>query len=112
MQVDNAQLSLLLLESSAFIAAFAAITAAAIMFTTRKKAGSGLMASGFQAMAIGVSLLALGMLLDTITIFVYQLKPLIFAAVFFVKNLLFIVGTYFVVVGGKRIRDNFASLTQ
>lgn len=105
-------LSQLILQSGSFIAAFAAISAAVLMLTIRKKIGSGILAAGFTIIAVGVLFVAIGIILDAATIYVVQAQSLVFTSFVFAKNILFIAGTYAIVIGSKRIRDNLASLAK
>ncbi|MBI4079126.1 MAG: hypothetical protein HY429_02410 [Candidatus Levybacteria bacterium] len=105
--VDAAKLSLLILQSGSFIAAFAAIAAAFIMFAIRKKIGSGILASGFTTIAVGVLSIAVAIIIDAAIVYMQQLMFLLF-----IKNLLFIAGTYTIIIGSKKIRDNLEFLAK
>ena len=68
--IDTTKLLTILIEGGAFISALAAIVAALIMSQVNKKFGTGVLASGFKSIAVGVFFIALGILADAIQSYV------------------------------------------
>lgn len=100
------------IQGISFIAAFASITAAVIMFQVTKKFGSGILAHGFKMIATGVLFLALGMIIDAANVY-FQLayNNIASVGVFFMKGICFVVGTYIIVIGSKGTIDKLENLT-
>ena len=102
----------LFINAGAFIAAFAAITAGVIMSSVRKKFGTGILASGFKTIATGVFFIAGGIIIDAVTYYL-QIGPTSpFGAILLIKDILFVAGTYIIVVGSKQTADKLESLTK
>ena len=102
----------LLINAGAFIAAFAAIAAGIIMSSVRKKFGTGILASGFKTIATGVFFIAGGIIIDAVTSFLQVGTASPFGAVLLLKYVLFVAGTYIIVVGSKQTADKLESLTK
>lgn len=114
--VDTTKLLTVLVESGSFIAAFAAIAAGVVMANLTKKFGSGILASGFKTNSIGIFFIALAILLDAINAYL-QLSgfsvPIYFTTILLiVKEILFVIGTYTIVIGSKKTGDKLESLTK
>src|SRR3989344_9596915 len=104
--IDSARFFTILVEASSFVAAFAAIAAAGIMYQVTKKFGSGILASGFKAISTGVLFIALGIIIDALTsYFVLSYSNIYSALIFLIKGLCFVVGTYIIVIGSKNTAD-------
>ncbi len=102
----------LIIHAGAFIAGFAAIAAGIIMSSVRKKFGTGILASGFKAIAIGIFFIAGGIIIDAITSYLQIGAVYPFGAVLILKDILFVAGTYIIVVGSKQTADKLESLTK
>jgi len=61
--IDTQRFFTILIEGISFVAAFAAVAAAFIMYEVTKKFGSGILASGFKSISAGVLFLALGIII-------------------------------------------------
>ena len=110
--MDTNKLLLVIVEGGSFVAAFAGIAAGFIMANVTKKFGSGILAAGFKNISIGVILIALGIVVDTIQAYI-QLNSLpLPILLLFIKEVLFVVGTYIIVIGSKKTGDKLESLTQ
>lgn len=109
--IDSLRLFTILVEGFSFIAAFAAIAAAVIMYEVTKKFGSGILASGFKAISVGVLFLALGITIDAVTSY-FQLSytNIYSVSVFLLKGACFVIGTYIIVIGSKKTADKLESL--
>lgn len=102
----------IVVQAGAFIAAFAAIAAGIIMSTVRKKFGTGILASGFKTISFGVFFISGGIFIDAVTSYLGITADSPFGTVLLVKDILFVVGTYIIVVGSKKTADKLESLTQ
>jgi hypothetical protein len=111
--IDSSRFFTILVEGVSFVAAFAAVAAAVIMYQVTKKFGSGILASGFKSIAVGVLFLALGIIIDALnSYFVLSYNNIFSALVFLIKGICFVVGTYIIVIGSKRTADKLESLTK
>lgn len=111
--MDTTKLLTILVQGGSFMAAFAGIAAGFIMANVRKKFGTGILASGFKAIAIGVFFIAFGIIVDAIQTYVQLNNNLaIPILLLFIKEILFVTGTYFIVIGSKKTGDKLESLTQ
>lgn len=102
----------ILIQSGSFIAAFAAITAGVLMFSVTKKFGTGILATGFRSISIGVLLIALGIIIDALNSYIQIQAGLFLATVLLIKEALFVAGTYIIVIGSKKTGDKIESLTK
>lgn len=111
--IDSARLFTIIVEGIAFVAAFAAVAAAVIMYQVTKKFGSGILASGFKNIASGVLFIALGMIIDALNSYFLLFTSNIYSAmIFMVKGVCFVIGTYIIVVGSKNTADRLETLTK
>lgn len=103
----------ILVNGVSFIAAFAAITAAFIMYQVTKKFGSGIIAHGFKTIGTGVLFIALGIIIDAFNNYLQISYTNVFSvAVFLIKGGCFVVGTYIIVIGSKKTIDKLENLTK
>lgn len=117
--IDTTQIPLLsiAIQAGSFIAAFAAITAGAIMFSVTKKFGTGILASGFKRISIGVLLIAAGIIIDSIQSYLLQSTLLssnqsLAVGIILLKDTLFVIGTFTIVIGSKSTGDKLENLTK
>ena len=111
--VDVERFFTILVEGVAFIAAFAAITGAALMYQLTRKFGTGIIASGFKSISTGVLFIALGIIIDALnSYFLLSTNNVYSVLVFLIKGMCFVVGTYIIVIGSKRTADKLESLTK
>ena len=112
---DTTKLLTIIVEVGSFIAVFAAIVAGILMAEVTKKFGTGILATGFKSISIGVFFIAAGILIDAVESYA-QISSLnsfeILAAFILVKEALFVVGTYIIVIGSKKTGDKLESLTK
>lgn len=112
-EFNNLQFLTIIVNGVSFVAAFAAVAAAIIMYQVTKKFGSGILAHGFQTIATGVLFLALGIIIDAVnSYFQISYSNVYSVAVFLIKGICFVVGTYIIVIGSKRTADKLESLTK
>lgn len=110
MEIDK--ILTIIIQAGSFMAAFAGITAGIIMSQVRKKFGSGILASGFKMISIGVLFIAAGIIIDAINSYMQLSNNIFLATVVIIKELLFVIGTYIIVVGSKNTGDKLESLTK
>lgn len=111
--VDVERFFTILVEGVAFIAAFAAITGAALMYQLTRKFGTGIIASGFKSISTGVLFIALGIIIDAFnSYFLLSTNNAYSVLVFLIKGMCFVAGTYIIVIGSKRTADKLESLTK
>ena len=114
--LDLTKLITIIIQAGALISAFAALVAAVIMSRVTKKFGTGILASGFKSISIGVFFIALGILVDAIATYLQNANfaPIeqFITFIILIKLLLFVVGTYIIVIGSKKTGDKLESLTQ
>ncbi len=106
------QLLTILTQSGSFIAAFAAITAGVIMSSVAKKFKTGILASGFKTISIGVILIAIGIIIDAVSSYLQLSSSTASVVILMTKEIFFVIGTYIIVIGSKNIGDNLESLTK
>lgn len=111
--MDTNKLLATLIEAASFISAFAGIAAGFVMANVRKKFGTGLLATGFKSISIGVFFIAGGITIDAIQTYItisnsFTLNAIIIA----LKEALFVIGTYVIVIGSKKTGDKLESLTK
>ena len=99
-------------QAASFIAAFAAIFAGILMAQVTKKFGTGILASGFKSISIGVFFIAAGIVIDAINVYIQIESSLILIVLLLIKEALFVVGTYIIVIGSKKTGDKLESLTK
>lgn len=113
MRFDSVQFITILVNGVSFIAAFAAIAAAVIMYQVTKKFGSGILAHGFKTIGTGVLFLALGIIIDAVNNYLQISTTNVYSlGVFLIKGTCFVVGTYTIVIGSKRTIDKLENLTK
>jgi hypothetical protein len=114
--IDTTKLLTIAIEAGAFISTMAALVAAVIMLRVTRKFGTGILASGFRSISFGVLFIALGILIDAVQSY---LQVQAFAGlqqfvtiILLVKLVLYVIGTYIIVIGSKRTGDKLESLTK
>ena len=108
----------IIVQGLSFISAIAAIVAGFLMMKLIKKFGTGILASGFKSIATGVIFIAFGIFVDSIQDLYFntpafnESQQLVSVGFFMVKAILFVIGTYIIVIGSKRTGDKLESLTK
>lgn len=111
--IDYQSLLTVLIEAASFISAFAAIAAAIIMARFLKKFVTGILARGFRTIGIGIFILALGIIVDAIEIYIRALNsPTSLSILLAVRQILFVLGTYIIVIGSKNMGDKLEELSR
>jgi hypothetical protein len=114
--IDTAKLLVIVIEAGALISTMAALVAAVIMLRVTRKFGTGILASGFKAISFGVLFIALGIMVDTIQSYL-QVEGFTgiqqyITILLLIKLVLYVIGTYIIVIGSKRTGDKLESLTK
>ena len=112
--MDTTKLLTIIIEAGSFISAFAGITAGIVMASVTKKFGTGLLASGFKSISIGVFFIAGGIIMDAAQSYVqFSINNLTVLTILLgIKEVLFVIGTYIIVIGSKKTGDKLESLTK
>lgn len=110
--MDTEKLLTIVIQAGSFASAFAAIAAGVIMASVTKKFGTGILATGFKTISTGVLLIAGGIVLDALNSYLQLSSGAFFAAILILKELLFVAGTYIIVIGSKNTGDKLESLTK
>ncbi|HEX7542653.1 MAG TPA: hypothetical protein VF385_01050 [Patescibacteria group bacterium] len=114
--INANQLITILIEGGAIISTMAALVAAVIMSQVTKKFGTGILASGFKTISIGVLFIALGILVDSVQSYLltsgFDANNRIIIILLIAKLILFVLGTYTIVIGSKKTGDKLESLTK
>jgi len=113
---DTSKILTIIIEAGALISALAAIVAAVIMSRVTRKFGTGILATGFKSISLGVFFIALGILVDAIENYLQtaNFAPIqqFITILLLVKLALFVIGTYVIVIGSKKTGDELESLTK
>lgn len=110
---DFSRLSPILIEAASFISAFAAIAAAVIMARFIKKFVSGILATGFRTIGIGILVLALGIIVDAVELYIQALQnPSTLSLLLVLRQVFFVIGTYIIVIGSKNMGDKLEKLSK
>lgn len=112
--IDTHKLLTIIIEAGSFIAVFAAIVAGVLMAQVTKKFGTGILAAGFKSISVGVFFIAAGILTDAVQSYIQVSNSSfeVIAAFIVVKEALFVIGTYIIVIGSKKTGDKLESLTK
>lgn len=110
--MDVEKLLTIVIQAGSFIAAFAGIAAGIIMVGVTKKFGTGILAQGFKSIATGVIFIAVGIIIDALENYIQISSSLTVSLILIVKEILFVIGTYIIVIGSKKTGDKLESLTQ
>lgn len=111
--IDYEKLLPVLVEAASFISAFAAITAGIIMARFIRKFVSGILAIGFKTIAIGIFIVALAIIIDAVAIYIQVLNtPKSLSLLLVARQILFVIGTYIIVIGTKSMGDKLEVLSK
>jgi len=110
--MEVSKLLTIVIQAGSFIAAFASISAGIIMLSVTKKFGTGILASGFKSISVGVLFIAAGIIIDAINSYIQINSNTVLTAVLIIKEALFVIGTYIIVIGSKKTGDKLESLTK
>ncbi len=111
--MDYSKLSPVLIEAASFISAFAAIFAGIIMARFIRKFVTGILATGFKTIGIGIFIIALAIIIDAVQIYIQALNnPGTLSILLVVRQILFVIGTYIIVIGSKNMGDKLETLSK
>jgi hypothetical protein len=82
-----------------------------------KKFGTGILASGFKRISVGVFIIAGGIIIDAIQSYIAQAPFLanfqtVVYGIILAKDVMFVLGTYVIVIGSKSTGDKLENLTK
>ena len=78
-----------------------------------KKFATGILATGFKTIGIGIFVLALGIIVDAININIQTLEsPQILITLLVIKQVFFVVGSYIIVIGSKNMGDKLEMMSK
>lgn len=110
---DTTKLLTVAVEIGSFISVFAAIVAGVLMAEVTKKFGTGILATGFRSISVGVFFIAAGILIDAIESYVQISSDFGITTIFIIiKEALFVIGTYIIVIASKKTGDKLESVTK
>lgn len=115
MILDTQKVFTIIIEAASFIAALASIAAGIIMYGVTKKFGTGILASGFKVISIGVLFIAAAIIIDALESYLEVVSPTVNSLnliLLVIKAPLFLIGTYLIVIGSKKTGDKLESLTK
>lgn len=102
----------LIIQVGSLVAAIAAVILGVIMANVTKKFGTGILASGFTSISLGVFLIAGGIIIDALTAFLQISDLVVMVIILLFKYTFFITGTYLIVISSKKTSDKLESLTK
>lgn len=96
-----------------FVAFFAALAGALIMYRVTQKFRGGILASGFKSIMIGILFISGGILIDAVTTDYWGIwSGAVGTGLMILKGVLFVIGTYVIVIGSKRMADRLESVNK
>jgi hypothetical protein len=111
--MDLLKLVPVLIQAASFIAAISAVTAAVIMFRFVRKFETGILALGFKTIGVGSIILAVGIIVDSIEIYIQTIEnPSTLSLLLIVRQIFFVLGAYIIVIGSKNMGDKLAELSK
>src|ERR1035437_2805125 len=113
--MDTQKLLTIIIEAGSFIAALASIAAGLIMANVTKKFGTGILASGFKTISIGVLFIAVAIIIDAVQSYLEIASSSITSInliLLLVRVPFCLIGTYLIVIGSKKTGDKLESLTK
>jgi hypothetical protein len=113
--IDTQKVLTIVIEAASFIAALASIAAGIIMANVTKKFGTGILASGFKVISIGVFFIAVAIVVDAVESYLEVVSPTVTSLnliLLVIKAPFFLIGTYLIVIGSKKTGDKLESLTK
>ena len=111
--IDYEKFLALIIIAASFISAFAAIAASIIMAKFLKKFVTGILAMGFKTIGIGIFIIALAITIDAVALYIQALNtPAKLSILLVVRQILFVIGTYIIVIGSKGMGDKLETLSK
>lgn len=105
-------MSTIIVQAISLVAAVAAIVAGVLMANVTKKFGTGILASGFKTISLGVFFIAGGIIIDAINSYLQVNNATVSVIIILFKYAFFVAGTYIIVIGSKKTGDKLESLTK
>lgn len=102
----------IIIQAISLIAAVAAVVAGILMANVTKKFGTGILASGFKTISLGLFFIVGGIVIDAITTYLQITDMTASFVVMLLKYAFFVIGTYIIVSGSKKTSEKLESLTK
>lgn len=111
--IDFDKLMIIIVNGVSFIAVIAAFASTIIMYQMTKKFGSGILARGFKMIGTGVLFIAFGIGIDVFDLNFYLGSNVYYTDILIIlKGISFVIGTYIIVIGSKKMIDKIEDLTR
>lgn len=111
--IDYSKILPLFIEGTSFISAFAAITAGIIMAKFIRKFVTGILATGFKTIGIGIFIIALAIIIDAVALYIQVLStPAPLNILLVIRQVLLVIGTYIIVIASKTMGDKLETLSK
>lgn len=111
--IDYSKILPLFIEGTSFISAFAAITAGIIMAKFIRKFVTGILATGFKTIGIGIFIIALAIIIDAVALYIQVLNtPAPLNILLVIRQILLVIGTYIIVIASKTMGDKLEALSK
>ena len=111
--MDNQAITSTLIEVVSLIAALSAIIATIITSQFLNKFATGILAMGFKTIGIGIGIIALGIVIDTIQIYIQiTSNSSALSLLLIVRQIFFVLGTYIIIIGSKNMGNRLAELSK
>jgi hypothetical protein len=111
--MDNQGIVIIFIKATSLVAAFAAIMATIIISRFLNKFATGILAMGFKTIGIGIGIIALGIVIDTIQIYIQAVSnSSALSLLLIVRQIFFVLGTYVIIIGSKNMGDKLAELSK
>jgi hypothetical protein len=102
----------IIVQVVSLIAAIAAVIAGVLMANVTKRFGTGILASGFKTISLGVFFVVGGIVLDAANTYLQITDLNALAIITLLKSIFFVVGTFIIVNGSKKTSEKLESLTK
>lgn len=111
--IDYSKILPILIEGASFISAFAAIAAGIIMAKFIRKFVTGILATGFKTIGVGIFILAIAIIVDAILLYIQVLSaPSPLSILLVARQILLVIGTYVIVIASKTMGDKLETLSK
>jgi len=111
--MDNQAITSTFIEVVSLVAALAAIIATIITSQFLNKFATGILAMGFKTIGIGIGIIALGIVIDTIQIYIQiASNSSALSLLLIVRQIFFVLGTYVIIIGSKNMGNRLSELSK
>ena len=110
--IDYEKLLQVLIEAASFISAFAAVAAGIIMARFLKKFVTGILATGFKTIGIGIFIIALAIIIDAVELYIQTFNHPGLSVLLIIRQAFLVLGAYIIVIGSKTMGDKLETLSK